>query len=365
MALTLPFLNGAPTRKKRSQVISVDLGSRTTKAVLLERRGEALALTRYALLEAPLYDKKISPEQLGDHLHTVVEALGGTTKYVCVAMGINDTIVRQVELPQIPLDDMRTVLKMNHKAYLQQDLPNHTFDCFIIPARAQNGASPKPGEAVGGNAPKKLKVLVAAAKQQLIADFMQATSISGLQPDTLVPSLVGPINAFQAALPDVYNQETVALVDIGFRHSSICVLDRGELALNRVVNLGGDQITAGLAEARGGIPYAEAEGIKVGMAAEVESDLQTLIMPLGQEIRALLNFFEHQQDRPVSQVYISGGTARSDVIVQMLHAETMVECKSWNPTSFLQLALPSQQAAEIDHISPQLAVAVGTALASY
>lgn len=364
MALTLPFSTSGAVKKKRSQVISVDLGSRTTKAVLLERRGEALALTRYALLEAPIYDKKISPEQLGDHLHTVVEALGSTTKYICVAMGINDTIVRRVELPQIPLDDMRTVLKMNHKSYLQQDLPNHTFDCFIIASRAQNTAAPKPGDGTSGAA-KKLNVLVAAAKQQLITDFMQATSTNSLVPDTLVPSLVGPINAFEAAMPEIYNKETVALVDIGFRHSSICILDRGELVLNRVVNLGGDQFTAGLAEARGGIPYAEAEGIKVGMPGEVESELQTQIMPLGQEIRAMLNFFEHQQDRPVSQVYVSGGTARSDVIVQMLQAETMVECKSWNPTSFLQLALPSQQAAEIDHISPQLAVAVGTALASY
>jgi len=363
MALTLPFMNG-PTRKKRSHIISVDLGSRTTKAVLIERRGDTLALTRYALLEAPIYEKKISPEQLGDHLHTVVEALGSTTKFVCVAMGINDTIVRQVELPQIPLDDMRTVLKMNHKSYLQQDLPNHTFDCYVIPPSTSNGTTPKPGEG-SGSAAKKLKVLVAAAKEQLISDFMQATSSNGLQPDILIPSLVGPINAFEAALPEIYRKETVALVDIGFRNSSICVLDRGDLVLNRVVSLGGDQITAGLAEARGGIPYAEAEGIKVGMPQEVESDLQTQIMPLGQEIRAVLNFFEHQHDRPVSQVYVSGGTARSDVIVQMLQAETMVECKSWNPTSCLQLALPSQQAAEIDHISPQLAVAIGTALASY
>ena len=52
MAFTLPFLNGA-SRKKRTQMICVDLGSRTTKAVLLEKRGEILALTRYALLDAP------------------------------------------------------------------------------------------------------------------------------------------------------------------------------------------------------------------------------------------------------------------------------------------------------------------------
>ncbi len=79
MALPLPFLNGA-NRKKRAQMIAVDLGSRTTKAALFERRGEILALTRYALLDAPIFEKKISPELLGDHLKSVAEALGNSTR---------------------------------------------------------------------------------------------------------------------------------------------------------------------------------------------------------------------------------------------------------------------------------------------
>ncbi len=357
MALPLPFLNGA-AKKKRVQMISVDLGSRTTKAVLLERRGEVLALTRYALLDAPIFEKKISPEQLGDHLRAVADALGNTTKFITVAVGLDDALVRQIELPQIPLDEMRQVLKVNHKSYLQQDLPNHAFDCYILPPKS--GANDK--LAAGTN--PKLKVICTAARQQLVADFMRAVGLAGLTADALVPGLVGPINTFEKALPEIFASETVALVDIGFKHTSVSVLDRGELALNRVVNIGGDQLTAGLAEAMS-ISYAEAEGIKVGMAPEVESALQMQVIPLGREIRASLDFFEHQQDRAVSQVYVSGGSARSEMILQMLHSELLVECKTWNPTGFLQLALPGQQAVEVDHIGPQLTVAVGAALAAF
>jgi type IV pilus assembly protein PilM len=370
MGFTLPFLNGV-SRRKRAQIISVDLGSRTTKAVLLERRGEIYALMRYALLDAPIFDKKISPDQLADHLHAVAEALGGTTKYVSVAVGLGDAVVRQVELPQIPLDEMRLILKINHKNYLQQDLPNHAFDCYIIPPRAQTaadakkaGATPAGGVGTGIISPAKLKVLAAAARQQLVADFIHAAGTAGLVADALVPSLVGPINAFEKSLPEVFDKETVALVDIGFKHTSVCVLDRGELATIRTVNIGGDQLTAGLAEAMN-ISYAEAEGIKVGMAPEVESALQSQVLPLGREIRASLDFFEHQQDRPVTEVYLSGGSTRSEMIIQMLHSELLADCKIWNPTTFLQMALPGQQAVEIDHVGPQLTVAIGTALAAY
>jgi len=356
--LPLPFLTGA-RRKRRAQMIAVDLGSRTTKAALFERRGEILALTRYALLDAPIFEKKLSPELLGEHLKSVAEALGSTTKFVTMAVGLEDAIVRQIELPQIPLDEMRQVLKVNHRNYLQQDLPNHVFDCYIIPPRAVSPAEKSPA---GG--PFKFKVLAAAAKQQVVDDFMRATQLAGLSAECMVPGLIGPMNTFEQALPEIYATETVALVDIGFKHTSVCVLDRGELALTRMVNIGGDKLTAGLAEAMG-ISYAEAEGIKVGMAPEVEGPLQMQVIPLGREIRASLDFFEHQQDRPVSQVYLSGASARSEMILQILHSELLLECKTWNPTGFLQLALPGQQAVEVDHIGAQLTVAIGAALAAF
>jgi type IV pilus assembly protein PilM len=315
--------------------MAVDLGSRTTKAVLVERRGDHLALSRYALLDAPLFEKRLSPALLAEHLQKVSEALGHTTQALALTVGLEDAVVRQVELPQIPVDEMRQVLRNNTKTYLQQDLPNHAFDCYVFAPKTVPGD--KPGEPPKPAGTFKFKVLAVAARQSLVDDFQQAARDAGLSLDYLVPGLIGPVNAFELAMTDVFNGEVVALVDIGFKHTSVCILDRGEIALSRVVNIGGDQLTAGLAEAMN-ISYAEAEGIKVGMAPEVQSTLELQVMPLGRELRASLDFFEHQQDRPITQVYVSGGSARSEMIMQMLHAEMVVECKTWNPTSFLQMA---------------------------
>lgn len=363
MASLLPSLTGG-SRRKRTQFISVDLGSRTSKAVLLERHGDKFALKRYALMDAPIFDKKMSAELLSDHLRSLAEALGNPTKYLSVAVGLADAVVRSVDLPQLPDEQMRSMLKMNHKNYMQQDLPNHVFDCYVLPAKNLGANGSKADSARSANGTTKVRVLAAAAKQQLVDDLMKASGLSGLVPDSMMPSLIGPINSFEQAMPEVFQKETVALVDIGFKHTSVCVLDGGELATNRIINIGGDQITSGLADTMN-VNYAEAEGIKVGMATEVESALQMQILPLGREIRASLDFFEHQYERPVTAIYVSGATARSEMIVQMLQSEALVECKVWNPTSFLQLALSGEQAVEIDQVGPQLAVAVGTALATY
>jgi type IV pilus assembly protein PilM len=344
-------------------MMAVDLGARTTKAIIVERRGETLALTRYAMLDAPIYEKKFSPDLLSDHLRTVSEALGNSVKYVTLAIGLDDAVVRQVELPQIPKDEMRLVLKNNTKGYLQQDLPNHVFDCHIFAPKMLSAA--KGGaEAPRTSAIPKLKVLVAGAKQNLVDDYQSAIKNAGLIPECIVPGLIGPVNSFEMAMPQVFENDSVALVDIGFKHSTICVLDRGELALSRVVNIGGDKLTSGLAETMG-ITYAEAEGVKLGMAPEAKAAVESQVMPLGRELRASLDFFEHQADRPVSQVYVTGGAARSEMFIQMLHSEMIVECKIWNPTTFLQLALPGQQAVDIEHVGPQLSVAIGAALAAF
>lgn len=354
--MALPIIGGGT--KKRNQMLAVDMGGRTTKAVLIERRGEILALTRYAMLDAPIFEKKISSELLVGHLREIVQKMDASVKWTSLAVGLDDVILKQIELPQIPIDDMRLVLKNNPKAYLQQDLANYAFDCHVFvpksPAKAE--AAPKQGL-------PKLKVLVAGAKQDLLNTYQSGIVEAGLIADHILPGLIGPINAFEASMPEPFEKDTVALVDIGFKHSSICILDRGELVLIRMVNIGGDRITAGLAESMN-ISYAEAEGIKVGMSSEVQAAIEMQVQPLGRELRASLDFFEHQQDRPVQQVYVSGGSAQSELILQILHSEMLVDCKTWNPAQFLQLALPGQQAVEMEHIGPQLTVAIGAALAA-
>jgi type IV pilus assembly protein PilM len=358
-------------------MMAVDLGTRTTKAVLMERRGEVFVLSRYALLDAPIYEKKLSPDLLSDHLRTVAEALGGGMKYVTLAIGLDDAIVRQVELPQIPVGEMRQVLRNNTKGYLQQDLPNHAFDCYIFPPKVMP-ANTKPAEPAKFTGVPKLKVLVAGAKQQLLDDYQMAVKNAGLVADCIVPGMVGPMNTFEMAMPEIFANESVALVDIGFKHSSICVLDRGDLVLIRVVNIGGDKLTAGLAEAMG-VTYAEAEGIKLGIVPKNRSEpngevaalemqvtaLDSQVAPLGRELRASLDFFEHQQDRPVMQIFVSGAAAKSEMFLEMLRTEMIAECKTWNPATFLQLALPGQQAVEVEHVGPQLSVAIGAALAAF
>jgi len=352
--MALPLL-GSKARK-HDQIIAIDLGAHTTKAVQIQRRGDRFTLSGYTIQEAPTREDAASPDQMGAHLTKVVQALGARGKQVAFALGVSDSLVRPAEMPLVPASEMRALLKFNAKAYLQQDLPDHVFDCYVLPSAPS--AKPEPG----GRPGQRGKVLVAGTKKKTLDDLQAAARAAGLIPEAVVPGLIGPANAFECAQPALFAKEPVALVDIGFKNSSITILLAGEPILNRVVGIGGERLTSGVAEALG-VSYAEAEGIKLGLAEEVQSTLVALLAPLGRELRASIDFFEHQQDRTVSQVYVSGGSARSDYILETLQTELMAPCVRWNPTQSLSLSLPATQGEGIEPCAPQLAVAVGAALA--
>jgi len=356
--MALPFLNS--TAKKRDQMLAIDLGGRTTKAVHLQRKSDRLVMTRYALMDAPISEKSASAELLAEHLKALCQEMDNKSKLVTLAVGVQDSLVRHADLPQLPVGDMRQVLKNNTKNYLQQDLPGHVFDCSILATKAPMKESEKAKISIGT---PKFRVLVAGAKKQYLEDLQNAVRSTGMVADAIMPGMIGPVNTFESPMPEVFLKEVVALVDIGFKHTTICLLQEGEMVLSRVVSIGGDRLTAGLAESLG-ISYAEAEGIKIGMPAEVQSNLESLVLPLGRELRASIDFFEHQQDKTVSQVFVSGGTSRSECILQLLQAELMVECKPWNPLASIELDLSPEQASEIQHVAPHLAVAAGAAIAA-
>jgi type IV pilus assembly protein PilM len=356
----LPFINGQP--KRRDQVIAIDIGGCTTKAIHVQRKGEQMSLVNYAVMNTP-QEKTLSRQAITDTLKKVTSSIGsGRSRRVTLALGVNECIFRQVEVPLMPLDDMRLMLKFHSKNYLQQDLPDHVFDCYYtVSKNLKPTEAPQPAK--GGNQIKQ-KIMVGGATQKLIDEMQQAVRDAGLIPDQIVPGVIGPANAFETAEPEAFGKEAVALVDLGYKNTTITILDCGEIKLNRVVALGGERITTGLAEALG-ISPVEAEGIKIGMPHEVQQNLETVLNPLSRELRASIDFFEHQADKTIGQIFVSGGSARSDFLLQCLQNQLMVPCKSWNPARSLHMDLSPDKMGEIEQIAPQLTVAIGVAATAF
>ena len=146
--------------KKRNQILAIDLGSRATKAVLLDRRADSFTLSRYLITDAPIYEKGIPQGLLTEHLRSIVQSLNPKTREVTIAVGAEDSILRSTEMPLLPLNDMRQMLKFNAKNYLQQDLRDYIFDCYIVPPQGQSPVgirkSRRQIQSLGGRRPPRM-----------------------------------------------------------------------------------------------------------------------------------------------------------------------------------------------------------------
>jgi len=369
--------------KAYGSIVGIDLGGRTTKAVLINRGKDGFIFSNYVIQDTPVFEKTPSAELIGDHLQSVVKKLDPKIKKINVTIGGNDSIVRIVDLPQLAktnvpvssdgsssrtvslpqmaIHDMRLMLKHSSKIYLQQELIDYVYDCYILP---QQFSQPKATDPDKKTSMQKIRVVVAGAKKSLVDMYQEASKIAGVTIENLVPEVICPLNAFEYAQPDDFHNAVVALVDIGFKKSSISILIKGELVLNRIVNTGGDTLTATLAESMS-ITYVEAENIKIGMPQEVKHNLEPIISSLARELRASVDFCEHQFNTTIDRIYLSGGTVRSDFFVNSLQNELMAPCRVWNPVSFMELALPPQLVGECENVAPMLAVAVGAAVCSF
>src|ERR1039458_7662427 len=177
-----PMLNKG---KKRNQILAIDLGSRATKAVLLDRRQDSYSLSRYAIADAPIYEKGIP-----QGLRRMVGEIGPKHRQVALAVGSEDSVLRSTEMPLLPLGDMRQMLKFNAKSYLQQDLRDYVFDCYIVPPSSNAAAEP-------GRAASKYKVWVGGARREWLANLEGAVKGAGLLADQVTLAVLGPINALE------------------------------------------------------------------------------------------------------------------------------------------------------------------------
>jgi type IV pilus assembly protein PilM len=336
-----------------SQIIAIDLGTRSTKAVCLQKDGETISLVGYTIQDRPNSGKSLTNDQLGKHLQAVTQAVNPKAKNIVLAVGATDSVMCHAEMPVIETSQMRKMVKLNPKLYFQEDLTNYSFDCFVLHQDANTKSDSKKVQ--------KAKTLVVAIKNSLLQNLQDGAAAAGLKLESVAASQSAAANCFSISR-EASENKIVALVDIGFGHSTISLLVNGEITLSRVVNIGADKFTSGLAEAMN-ITYSVAEGLKQIMPEKVNAQLKTLVGPLCHELSNSIHFFEQQQDKKVSEVYVSGGSARSAFIVEILHSELNLPCKSWSPTDSLKIELPPAQLTALKQEAPQLTVAIGAALA--
>jgi Tfp pilus assembly PilM family ATPase len=318
-------------------------------------------LTGFASRNVP--EEFQSTDQLAQELKLLLKELGGGAKACALAISDPATLLRIVEQPTTPVDLLRNALRLNGLLVLNQECKDFVLDVAPVTANARTEGVSVEGSgnvAVQGAVATRTKYLVGGMLRPAVKQISEAMSKTRVPAEILQLAPICSFNAFEFAYPQVFNEDAFLLLDMGHLQSTVLIGSKGELVLVRSIDYGGKALTHALTA--DGALDADAAWVMInegdgGMAEICRGSLARLAT----EVRNSIGFFEGQREESIHRIFVSGGLARAEMILQTLSDELGLPCEIWDPLETCEVALPAGKRQALPSEFVSLNVACGAA----
>ena len=344
--------------KRGNSVIGIDLGKHVFKGVLLQRKGDSrYVLTSYASREVP--ENMTTADDLAQQLKLLLKDIGSSAKGCALAVSDPSSLLRIIEQPDTPVDLLRNALRLNGLAVLNQECKDFVLDCAQVSANG-NGKHASGEAAAPTNVVVRKKYLVGGMLRPTVKQIAEAMSKTRISADILQLAPVCSFNAFELAYPEIYANDTFLLLDMGHLQSTVLIGSKKELVLVRSVDYGGKSLTQALT-ADGALDANAAQLMMNEGDAGMAEICRASLTRLATEVRNSIGFFEGQHEETIHRIFVSGGLARTETILQTLSDELGLPCEIWDPLETCEVALPAAKRQALPNEFVSLNVACGAA----
>jgi len=338
--------------RKSKSLIGLDIGSHSAKAVELTSQGGETFVSAVATTELPTGDEKT------EVLANLIRSADFHTKRSVTAVSGKSVIVRYLTMPRMTDEELPKALEFEADKYIPFDMSDVIKDCQRLSERGELGADLEED---------KMRVLLVAAKRNLVEDAVAAAQRVGLQAAVVDVDSFAIGNAFDLFRrfrpPGEHESEVVALVDIGARKTSINILHGDQSCFTREIYMGGNDFTQAVSK-RLAMRLEDAEHFKRD-PGDSEGDLEEALAQafddLGGEILLSFDYYENQFESRVEEVLLSGGSARMPILAPTFERIFNRPTTIWNPMEHFPVRLTDGNEDMLAEGSSQLAVALGLA----
>ena len=349
--------------RREDSVVGIDLGKHTLKGVALRRKNDGrFILTSFA--SRPVPEEFASADDLARELKQLVRDLGGS-KTCAFALSDPAKILRIVEQPDTPVHLLRNALRFNGLAVLNQDCKEFVLDVAPVvagPNVTRAGDKPAGGGnvAVQTGVATQTKYLVGGILRSQVKQIIAAAAKARLSAEILQLAPVCSFNAFEFAYPEVFANEAFLLLDMGHLASTVLIGSRSELVLVRTIDYGGKALMQALT-AEDALD-ADAAWLMIQQGDEGMTEIcRNSLARLGMEVRNSIGFVEGQREEGINRIFVSGGLARAETVLQTLSDELGLPCEIWDPLETCEVALPAAKRQALPNEFVSLNVACGAA----
>ncbi len=343
-------------------VVGLDIGTSGVRAAELTLGKRGITLERFGQVALP--EGAVRGGEVVD-VDAVAEALKQlwaqakfSSKKVAVGVANQRVVVRQVDLPWLPVAELRKSLAFQVQDYIPMPVEQAILDFHPLE------------ELTSDSGTRVLRVLLVAAAREMVSTSLEAVTRAGLTPSMVDLTSFAVLRATAHADSGLGGAE--ALVDVGAGVTNIVVHQGGVPRFVRILLMGGEDITDAVAE-RMGVGGSEAEAIKQSSALAVVAGageahpaaraLETSGSALIEEVRGSLDYFAAQSGASrISRVVLSGGGSRLGGLAERLSAATRLPVVAGHPLSLLQVGKTGLTDEQLSYVEPMVTVPVGLAL---
>ena len=344
--------------------IGLDIGSSAVRAVQVTAGGRGPAtldrLGQVLLPPGTVRDGEIlESAAVVDALRTLWNRYGFKQRRVNLGIANQQVVVRQMDLPYLPDDELRQSLE-----FQAQDAIPIPIDEAILDFHTVEHFENEQGQRFS-------RILLVAAQRTMVGGLLDVVTAAKLEPASL------DLDAFamlRSLAPEslLEGRDGEMVIDIGASVTNIVVHDSGVPRFVRILLMGGASITDGMMSALG-LSWDDAEDLKArtglsdeyGIATEDEAGalITERAVRFVDEIRGSLDYYSAQTESvPVRRAIISGGASQLPGLRERLSETLRMPVERGHPMQELKIGNVGLASEQLIEAEPYLAVAIGLAL---
>jgi type IV pilus assembly protein PilM len=346
------------------RAVGLDVGTSAVRAVELVLGREQVTMTRFGQVALPpgavVNGEVIDAPAVAAAIRRLWREAGFRARTVIVGVGNQRVVARQADMPDMSDQDMRSALQFQAQDLIPIPIEDAILDLQVI-------------ERLPGPDGNIVRILLVAAQRGMVDSLLAALEGGGLTASMvdLVPFALMRSLA-DTSLEDDLDGTAQAIVCVGAGITDVVVHQRGIPDFVRMLGVGGDDITQGIA-AELGVDIDTAEDLK--RRADLESDDDLLVRTaqivaarsalLIEEIRGSLDYYQAQPEAsPISRIVLTGGGSKTIGLSEGLEQTLGITVVDGHPLLGVQVGRVGIDEDRLADSEPLLSVPIGLALAA-